>query len=893
MLAHKFSYKQGLPLYAHNFFYKFQALLVKGSSVYLRRFDEPLTFKKADSKFIDFVAKGIIVDQSNVELVLKKYMEKRSQPTYMHSIIKNIIMEEQKPLKSEYATISEYKLSNRNVGILNTNITINSEMMVKLSTTGIIKSTNDYILKKSVTEIVKEVLDYNIKGYDTEVIAEIGKILDMNYRYTGFTLNDSKQLGSPDINISDYQHDKNISIPLLGKGLVKGEDFNVSNAKEVISPSITEYSNFNKSIVRPTSQITISNSVIPIKRPELSFISKHTGNETLERNINVMNEYGFSVHLENDSVLDIYKANTQQKYVSKTTTFDAFKEKYRTLMPVYFIKNINKTYNVKFITHGIQSINEIGTSINMNKGSSYGLRIGKHNGISVVKNKYDINKFINSVIGLDYQNYPNKIIDKNGRVIQAQHIRPIDSINIHREHIFAEKISHRSSGLLPSLKFVKDITNPIIDKRLHDDSIHYLDEISFDFIKVIDPKMLYNDTLRPIDSCLRESLTKALDKTFTVFEKQGSFKYFDKTPYRYYKNGEYKFLDEPTIDIYLNTSYKGFNTPHAELFRNNSVVNIKHRGQELDKDDSKYVKLTDDVITLVETQFLNNGNQVMEIIDKQTLLNSTFKPKIQIQSGALLKENRKTDLRKHVTEKSNFYLFPTNVKKITKHETEKEEKWLDWTERWWFIQSTGEKIHLDIPDIDYPYETSKVMGEDKHPIQPFKGKGERNIAVSMEIVIEMVNITLHWWSHSFGSLVNGFGHEVMQAYFRVLEKWMNLDHSKEILKNLDSVEDYNRVIRWLRWEAEKVYFLSRQDEENKLLHHGNYYMEIFTRNLLDFLEYHYYTILPLHGNLDRMDIMRNIMGVDSNPQGDIIDKHRIDKVLSAKDYMLNTDDNII
>ncbi|PTU25748.1 hypothetical protein DA469_22150 [Bacillus subtilis] len=110
----------------------------------------------------------------------------------------------------------------------------------------------------------------------------------------------------------------------------------------------------------------------------------------------------------------------------------------------------------------------------------------------------------------------------------------------------------------------------------------------------------------------------------------------------------------------------------------------------------------------------------------------------------------------------------------------------------------------------------------------------------------------------------------------VLNEWWNLESSQNQVNDDKTNKEYERVFRWIRWEAEKIYFDFKKDYQNNLIYNGNHYMEIFTKNLLEYIEFHHYMIVPLYKSLDRMDIMRAIM--DDDPQGDYHDRHSLTKI---------------
>jgi hypothetical protein len=234
------------------------------------------------------------------------------------------------------------------------------------------------------------------------------------------------------------------------------------------------------------------------------------------------------------------------------------------------------------------------------------------------------------------------------------------------------------------------------------------------------------------------------------------------------------------------------------------------------------------------------------------------------------------------------HLKEINTPKLTKYKNQNQRDFLTLIKRWWFITPSNPKTRINLPMIDYPYETQPVLGINKHPIPHFTNEGMKDIDVSIEVVLELVNIVMHWWHHSYNELFSGLGDETILGLFNVLEQWYYLASSQEEINEKSSDSDYKRVFRWMRWEAEKVFFDFKQDSANNLIYNGNHYMETFTKNLLDYVEFHHYMVVPLYKSLDKMDIMRSIMG--DNPQGDIMTELP-DKNMGERGYIIDSEDD--
>lgn len=208
--------------------------------------------------------------------------------------------------------------------------------------------------------------------------------------------------------------------------------------------------------------------------------------------------------------------------------------------------------------------------------------------------------------------------------------------------------------------------------------------------------------------------------------------------------------------------------------------------------------------------------------------------------------------------------------------------------RWWFLKATKPTDKVNIPNIDYPYESKAVLGMEAHPIPEFTNQGTKEIEVSMEIMIELVNIVMQWWHYSYNEAFRGMGDEVLQGMMRVLYNWYNLETSQEQILEKGSDEHYKRVFRWIRWEVEKVFFLYKKDVENNKIYHGNYYMNILTKNLLEYVEDHHYMVVPMYKSLKRMSIMRGILNDD--PQSDIMTSLP-NKMKGERNYIIDEEDD--
>lgn len=192
-------------------------------------------------------------------------------------------------------------------------------------------------------------------------------------------------------------------------------------------------------------------------------------------------------------------------------------------------------------------------------------------------------------------------------------------------------------------------------------------------------------------------------------------------------------------------------------------------------------------------------------------------------------------------------------------------KFIDIVKRWWWLNPTDPKDNLIIPNKDFNYNQEflnnpeyEYIRSTNHPI----GWGENwgidfNIptyAVSIEIMLDLVNILIMIWQDNVQGWLCCSGKEAVQFIMELLYDWYTLETSKPN-------SDYYRAYRWIRWEAEKVYFLN--------FNTGLQAIGVLIANLIAYLKNHHFNTVPLWRNLKAMDIERNFNRIAQN--GDIIE----------------------
>lgn len=232
---------------------------------------------------------------------------------------------------------------------------------------------------------------------------------------------------------------------------------------------------------------------------------------------------------------------------------------------------------------------------------------------------------------------------------------------------------------------------------------------------------------------------------------------------------------------------------------------------------------------------------------------------------------------------------------------------LDVTEKWWILPPNGDKDRKILPPIDYNYQNNNLeatrldrpYGEkyiiDKHPLSnaPYfidsYGKavdlnvGENEIEVSINIMLDIVNIIGMIFHRETLKFSRCSGKEALEFLMETLYDWLNLNSTKKKMKEYGSTQHYYRCYRWIRWEVEKLWFeadYSHSLDENL----GLIYVGKLFANLIDYMKIHHFNIVPIHRNLRNMDIERNF--IKEANEKDLIKE--LDKNKSFRHYEIKT-----
>ncbi|MBM7869290.1 hypothetical protein JOC70_000759 [Clostridium pascui] len=192
----------------------------------------------------------------------------------------------------------------------------------------------------------------------------------------------------------------------------------------------------------------------------------------------------------------------------------------------------------------------------------------------------------------------------------------------------------------------------------------------------------------------------------------------------------------------------------------------------------------------------------------------------------------------------------TLIKEI---ELPRENKFIEVTKRWWWLNDTSLKDHLIVPNKDYGQMASllnnykyEYLRYTNHPIEWGQDWGkDANVppaSISIEIMVDIVNIITMIWHKNVQGWLSVSGKEAVQLLMELLYDWYSMSTSYPN-------HSYYRAYRWIRWEAEKVYFLDTTS--------GLQAIGILVKNLREYLKWHHFNRVPIWRNPKAMDEERN------------------------------------
>lgn len=180
-----------------------------------------------------------------------------------------------------------------------------------------------------------------------------------------------------------------------------------------------------------------------------------------------------------------------------------------------------------------------------------------------------------------------------------------------------------------------------------------------------------------------------------------------------------------------------------------------------------------------------------------------------------------------------------------------------------------------------PYEYLPKL-YDQHPnapnVNPYiehddRGRGLYEMPLAINIMMEMVNLVGLIVHHQASQLCYCTGQEAMWFIMEMIDDWLNMDTTVQQLNYHKATEHYYRAYRWIRLEAEKVYFNCEASDRFQGLKAAGRLLA----NLIAYMKNHHFDIVPMWKNLSKMDYWRNQSNRDNNPIDDlpiILDKSK-------------------
>ena len=388
-------------------------------------------------------------------------------------------------------------------------------------------------------------------------------------------------------------------------------------------------------------------------------------------------------------------------------------------------------------------------------------------------------------------------------------------------------------------------------------------------------------------------------------------------------NKEFKFVTVQNKNKLIGRTYiktnKDINDKNIKRIKPNNInkkenVLLKHIYIN-EMCNVKYDSLLEKVMPVAEVfkqdnVFLDKNIMSYTIVkEKGNLLQHVYSNSIFKRTLSMLSHVKNIEMAKETSNhliKTHKLLNKTYNKSLKKSKTtihKNKDNSLEVTERWWVLNPTSPFDRKILP-FDYDYskmplvsnnniiKTSKVINQ--HPISfaPYMidsgnggndlNYGTKEIDVSIEIMLDMVNIVGMIVLQDINKFKNCTGQEALEFILELIFDWLNMDSTIRKMNQNNSREHYLRCYRWIRWEAEQLWF--EADEDHTIYKNlGIKFASALLGKLIEYMKYHHFDIVPFWRNLRFMDIERHF----NKAKNEDIFKD-VDKIKSHRHYMLNT-----
>lgn len=377
-------------------------------------------------------------------------------------------------------------------------------------------------------------------------------------------------------------------------------------------------------------------------------------------------------------------------------------------------------------------------------------------------------------------------------------------------------------------------------------------------------KMLINNTKRNLYKEVKEKFLK--NTTINEIEIEECFKQLEEVYEIVISIGnEIKQLDkESVIDLYKEKDVH-------KLIKKLAIHDLVTEGELIQFEESPIGK-----ILLEYSRGLDKKLEEYEIIIDESI--PMFKAYKEIMINEDIQATKKA-IEIDINKEKEF------KKVISEIEIEKNETKIKFNKRFWFLRATNPFDWKVLPYSDYPYRKDPIIfKQDKkipdnwqlemipklhqkiseHPMPFGEDLGDEEMALSIEIMIDVINIMILIWSRMYYNFSGYTGSQAVIRFTKLLYDWLVLETSIEEMEKKDSKEHYFRAYRWIRWEAEKVAIKARDDMSLS----GNMYIDEWIFELIYYMENHHFDTMPIFEVIGKMDEFRALLPND-DPQGDI------------------------
>lgn len=139
--------------------------------------------------------------------------------------------------------------------------------------------------------------------------------------------------------------------------------------------------------------------------------------------------------------------------------------------------------------------------------------------------------------------------------------------------------------------------------------------------------------------------------------------------------------------------------------------------------------------------------------------------------------------------------------------------------------------------------------EEGHPIPFGNDLGRVEIPVPINIMVDFINILLLIWKKRFYAFGMKVGVQAIIGFLNIIYEWLTLETSQQE----ESIEYYYRCFQWLRWEAEKVINVAKEDPRAN----GNKWLNFLINEMIDYMNDHHYDFMPILKDIYNTDDWRN------------------------------------